>query len=186
MSALALALSEWPKWNRLFAAGSATLGAMTTQTIPEYLEEERQKTADTQLRTEKEAARIEPLQHGHHRNSKQSKPELELVPPFKAATKRKQRAKRKPQAKRQTKKQKREASPWSLPRSHAPREGRQRKPANGLDSDVLVASTATNTGTRLRCKFRPSPLFSRWLTPDRRVRFRSDRVKQKTPQTIQI
>jgi hypothetical protein len=31
---------------------------MTTQTIPEYLEEERQKAADTQLRTEEEAARI--------------------------------------------------------------------------------------------------------------------------------
>ncbi|HLW85119.1 MAG TPA: hypothetical protein VKR60_07895 [Candidatus Sulfotelmatobacter sp.] len=64
---------------------------MTTQTIPEYLEEERQKTADTQLRTEKEAARIEPLQHGHHRTSKQSN--LELVPPFKTATKKKARRK---------------------------------------------------------------------------------------------
>jgi hypothetical protein len=64
---------------------------MTTQTIPEYLEEERQKTADTQLRTEKEAARIEPLQHGHHRAAKQSK--LELVPPVKAATKNKKKRK---------------------------------------------------------------------------------------------
>jgi hypothetical protein len=62
---------------------------MTTQTIPEYLEDERQKTVDTQLRTEKEAARIAPLQHGHHRNAKQSKLELELVPPFRAATKKK-------------------------------------------------------------------------------------------------
>jgi hypothetical protein len=64
---------------------------MTTQTIPEYLEEERQKTADTQLRTEKEAARIEPLQHGHHRTTKQSK--LELVPPVKATTKKKKKRK---------------------------------------------------------------------------------------------
>ena len=31
---------------------------MTVQTIPEYLEEERQKAADTQLRTEEEAARV--------------------------------------------------------------------------------------------------------------------------------
>lgn len=62
---------------------------MTTQTIPEYLEKERQKAADTRLRTEKEAARIEPLQHGHHRNAKQSKLALELVPPFRAATKKK-------------------------------------------------------------------------------------------------
>src|ERR1700691_1937576 len=81
--------------------GSATLSGMTTQTIPEYLEEERQKAADTQLRTEEEAARIEPLQHGHHRASKlaskpTSKPtskrtsksaRLESVAPVKAATK---------------------------------------------------------------------------------------------------
>ncbi len=100
MSALALALSEWPKWNRLFAAGSATLGAMTTQTIPEYLEEERQKTADTQLRTEKEAARIEPLQHGHHRSSNQSKLKLRLVPPFRAATKKKIESKKKTASKK--------------------------------------------------------------------------------------
>jgi hypothetical protein len=68
---------------------------MTTQTIPEYLEEERQKTADTQLRTEQEAARIEPLQHGHHRYSNQSKPRLELVPPFRTATKKKTQRKKK-------------------------------------------------------------------------------------------
>lgn len=73
---------------------------MTTQTIPEYLEEERQKTADTQLRTEKEAARIEPLQHGHHRNSKQTKRELELVPPFRAATKKKTASKKKAASKK--------------------------------------------------------------------------------------
>jgi hypothetical protein len=62
---------------------------MTTQTIPEYLEEERQKAADTQLRTEEEAARIQPLQHGHHRMAKQSK--LELPAPVKAATKKKKK-----------------------------------------------------------------------------------------------
>ena len=71
---------------------------MTTQTIPEYLEEERQKTADTQLQTKKEAARIEPLQHGHHRHSTQSKLELELVPPFIAATKQKSKSKKKKKA----------------------------------------------------------------------------------------
>jgi hypothetical protein len=73
---------------------------MTTQTIPEYLEEERQKTADTQLRTEKEAARIEPLQHGHHRNSKQSKPERELVPSFRSATQQKTQSKKKTASKK--------------------------------------------------------------------------------------
>jgi hypothetical protein len=64
---------------------------MTTQTIPEYLEEEREKAADTQLRTEQEAARIQPLQHGHHRRAKQ--PKLELLPPVKTATKKKKKKK---------------------------------------------------------------------------------------------
>src|SRR5271157_5224791 len=49
---------------------------MTTKTIPEYLEDERRNSADTQLRTEEEAARIQPLQHGHHRTPKPPKPEL--------------------------------------------------------------------------------------------------------------
>jgi hypothetical protein len=64
---------------------------MTAQTIPEYLEEERQKATDTQLRTEEEAARIQPLRHGHHRTAKQ--PKLELLPPVKAATKKKKKKK---------------------------------------------------------------------------------------------
>jgi hypothetical protein len=61
------------------------------QTIPEYLEEERQKAAEAQLRTEEEAARIQPLQHGHHRVAKH--PRLELVVPIKAATRKKKRKK---------------------------------------------------------------------------------------------
>jgi hypothetical protein len=65
--------------------------AMTTQTIAEYLEEERQKSADTQLRTEEEAARIQPLQHGHHRTAKQ--PKVELLPPVKAVSKKKKKKK---------------------------------------------------------------------------------------------
>jgi hypothetical protein len=64
---------------------------MTTHTIPEYLEEERQKATDTQLRTEVEAARIQALQRGHNRTAKQPKPKLELLPPVKAATKKKKR-----------------------------------------------------------------------------------------------
>jgi hypothetical protein len=78
---------EWPKLHSLDRAGSATLQAMTAQTIPEYLEEEHQKATDSQLRTEEEAARIQPLRHGHHRMVKQSRPEL--MPPVKAATKKK-------------------------------------------------------------------------------------------------
>ncbi len=49
---------------------------MTTKTIPAYLEDERQKGRDAQLRMEQEAARIEPLDYGHHRTAKQ--PTLEL------------------------------------------------------------------------------------------------------------
>jgi hypothetical protein len=58
---------------------------MTTKTIPAYLEDERQKHDDDQLRIEQEAARILPLHHGHHRHSQQ--PKLELQPPVKAAAK---------------------------------------------------------------------------------------------------
>ena len=64
---------------------------MTTKTIPEYLEDERRNRADTELRTEEEAARIQPLQHGHHRTAKQ--PKVELLPPVKAATKKKKKKK---------------------------------------------------------------------------------------------
>jgi hypothetical protein len=59
--------------------------AMTTKTIPSYLEDERQKVRDAQLRTEEEAARIRPLNHGHHRTAKQ--PKLELPFAVKAAPK---------------------------------------------------------------------------------------------------
>ncbi len=79
------------KMGQIGRDGCATLAAMTTQTIPEYLEEERQKAADTQLRTEEEAARILPLQHGHHRAAKPSK--LELLVPAKAAIKKRKKKK---------------------------------------------------------------------------------------------
>jgi hypothetical protein len=49
---------------------------MTTKTIPEYLEDERQKDRDAQLRMDEETARIQPLNHGRHRTAKQ--PRLEL------------------------------------------------------------------------------------------------------------
>jgi hypothetical protein len=49
---------------------------MTTKTIPEYLEDEGRNRADTELRTEEEAARIQPLRHGHHRTPKPPQPEL--------------------------------------------------------------------------------------------------------------
>jgi hypothetical protein len=58
---------------------------MTTKTIPEYLEDERQKDCDAQLRMEEEAARIQPLNHGHHRTAKQ--PNLELLSVVKLAPK---------------------------------------------------------------------------------------------------
>jgi hypothetical protein len=52
---------------------------MTTKTIPAYLEDERQKDRITQLRVEEEAARIQPLNHGHHRAAKPTKVELPSV-----------------------------------------------------------------------------------------------------------
>jgi hypothetical protein len=52
---------------------------MTTKTIPAYLEDERQKDCDAQLRMEAEAARIQPLNHGHHRTAKQPKLESPSV-----------------------------------------------------------------------------------------------------------
>jgi len=58
---------------------------MTTKTIPAYLEDERQKDRNAQLRTEEEAARIQPLRHGHHRTAKQ--PKMELPSAAKAAPK---------------------------------------------------------------------------------------------------
>jgi hypothetical protein len=58
---------------------------MTTKTIPAYLEDERRKLRDAQLRMEEQAARIQPLHHGHHRPAKQ--PKLELPSPVEAATK---------------------------------------------------------------------------------------------------
>jgi hypothetical protein len=51
---------------------------MTTKTIPAYLEDERQKNKDAQLRAEEEAARIQALHHGHHRTAKQPKLRLAL------------------------------------------------------------------------------------------------------------
>ena len=79
------------KMGQIGRGSSAILATMTNQTIPEYLEEERQKAAANQLRTEEEAARIQPLQHGHHRTAKQ--PKVELLRPVKGVTKKKQKKK---------------------------------------------------------------------------------------------
>jgi hypothetical protein len=58
---------------------------MATKTIPEYLEDERRNRADTELRAEEEAARIQSLHHGHHRTQKP--PQLELPAPVEAVAK---------------------------------------------------------------------------------------------------
>jgi hypothetical protein len=49
---------------------------MTTKSVTAYLEDERQRRKADLLRTEAEAARIQPLRHGHHRTAKQHEPEL--------------------------------------------------------------------------------------------------------------
>jgi hypothetical protein len=72
--------------------GSGTLAHMSTQTIAEYLDEERQKYAANQLRADEEAARIQPLQHGHHRAGKQAR--LVLMPAVKSVAKKKKKKKR--------------------------------------------------------------------------------------------
>jgi hypothetical protein len=58
---------------------------MATKTIPEYLEDERRNSVDTQLRAEEEAAHIRSLHHGHHRTQKP--PKLELPAPVEAVAK---------------------------------------------------------------------------------------------------
>jgi hypothetical protein len=76
---------------------------MTTKTIPEYLEDERQKRSDAQLRIEDEAARIQPLHHGHHRTAKQPRPELtSAVEAAPNARKNAARARKKPRTARKT------------------------------------------------------------------------------------
>jgi len=77
--------------------------AMTTKTIAAYLEDERQKGRDTQLWTEEEAARIQPLRHGHHRTAKQ--PKLEMPSAVKTAPKARKTAaatRKKPRTARKT------------------------------------------------------------------------------------
>jgi hypothetical protein len=77
-----------PKWPILDSADgdtSATLGAMTTKTIPTYVEDEKRKRGDAELRMAEEAAHIQPRHHGRHRTAKQLK--LELPSPVGAAAK---------------------------------------------------------------------------------------------------
>jgi hypothetical protein len=59
---------------------------MTTKTIPEYLEHERQKGKDAQQSMEEEAARIQSLNLGHHRIAKQPKLEFKAVPKARKTT----------------------------------------------------------------------------------------------------
>jgi hypothetical protein len=76
---------------------------MTTKTIPEYLEDERQKDRDAQLRRDEESARIQPLNHGHHRIAKQLK--LDSPSSVKAAPKARKSAvafRKKPRVARKT------------------------------------------------------------------------------------
>ena len=76
---------------------------MTTKTIPAYLEDERQKDCDAQLRMEEEAARIQPLNHGHHRTAKQPKLELpSVIKPAPKAESTAAQARKKPHTARKT------------------------------------------------------------------------------------
>jgi hypothetical protein len=66
---------------------------MTMKTIPEYLEDERRKLTEAQLRTEEEAARIQASHPAYHRPAKQPKIESHRQP--KAAIKTKTNGTRK-------------------------------------------------------------------------------------------
>ncbi len=84
---------------------------MTTKTIPEYLEDERQKNSATQLRTEDEAARNLALHPDHHRTAKQ--PNLELLSPVEPVTKKRKTAaaaRKKPRVVQKTATKKRKAA----------------------------------------------------------------------------
>jgi len=59
--------------------------AMTTKTIPAYLEDERRKSGDAQLRMDEQAARILSLHPGHHRTAKH--PPLEMPSSVEGANK---------------------------------------------------------------------------------------------------
>jgi hypothetical protein len=60
---------------------------MTTKTIPEYLEDERRKLTEAQLRMEEEAARIQALHPAHRRTAKQPKIESRRRPKAAGETK---------------------------------------------------------------------------------------------------
>jgi hypothetical protein len=76
---------------------------MTTKTIPAYLADERKKEGDAQMRMEEEAARIQPLNHGHHRTAKQPKRELpSVVKSAPTARKTAAQARKKPSAAKKT------------------------------------------------------------------------------------
>jgi hypothetical protein len=71
----AYTLSEWPKLDSL-DGDTLPDWVMTTKTIPTYLQDERRKGRDAELRIAEEAARIQPLHHGYHRTAKPQKLEL--------------------------------------------------------------------------------------------------------------
>jgi hypothetical protein len=76
---------------------------MTTKTISAYLDDERQKGREAQVRVQAEAARIQPLKHGHHRTAKQ--PKLESPSVVKATPKARKtaaQARKKPTTARKT------------------------------------------------------------------------------------
>jgi hypothetical protein len=75
---------------------------MTTKTIPAYLEDERRKDCDAQLRLKAEAARIKPLNHGHHRTAKQPKRLLSLAKAAPQARKTAAQFRNKPRTARKT------------------------------------------------------------------------------------
>ncbi len=125
--------------------------AMATKTIPEYLEDERRSSEDTQLRTDEEANRIELRHPGHHRTRKQ--PELELAAPVQGAVKATKAAvvkARKPVAVKARKPPAAKAIKPAVVKVRKPPTAKVRKPAAAKAKKRVAAKTTRPAGTARR------------------------------------
>ncbi len=123
---------------------------MATKTIPEYLEDERKRCEDTQLRTDEEADRIQLLHPGHHRTRKQPKPELPAPVEVVVEAKKPAVAKaRKPAAAKVRKPAVAKARKPAVGRARKPVATKTTKPAGAARRKPPVAR---KTGTKARRK----------------------------------
>ena len=123
---------------------------MTTKSIPEYLEDERRSHEETQLRTDKEADRIQLLHQGHHRTRKS--PESELPAPVEVVVKAKKPAvakARKPAAAKVRKPAPAKARKPAVGKARKPVAAKTTKPAGGARRKPTAAR---KSGAKARSK----------------------------------